>query len=204
MNYKRNKKIGEGWQYTVYDLGTGRVLKIFHSTLRSYWIIFKTIFPFKEDSLGDIISFSKGMKIQALLSFKVLESKKIPLEWIGMPKFINDLDFEQDKVTPLSDVLSSSTVQSGKAVIDAFILFNQKLLSFGVIDKSFNITKNFGVNATGDIILIDIGEIFDDPKKIRKQITTKAWSKSYVAGEIKNLELQKYFLDKMEKSFTIK
>lgn len=46
------KKIGAGWQYDVYDLGNGRVLKKFHLPIKSYWVILKAIFPFKEDSLS--------------------------------------------------------------------------------------------------------------------------------------------------------
>lgn len=75
------KKIGEGWQYSVYDLGNGKVLKKFHSTLRSYWVIFKTIFPFKDDPIWMIPKFSRSMKkthFDHLKSFK----KKI-YQWSG-------------------------------------------------------------------------------------------------------------------------
>lgn len=195
------KKIGEGWQYTVYDLGNERVLKKFHSPIKSYWVIFKAIFPFKGDSLFQIPSFSKGMKRTALASFEILKSKNIPADLICNPKFLNKLDFEQDKVKPLHDIFSVSDTTATKRIIDKFIVFNKKLLEIGIIDKSFNITKNFGLNKIDEIVLIDIGELFDDPEKIKKQLTGHVWDKNYVADCIENEEARIYFIQEMNKCF---
>ena len=98
------KKIGEGWQYGVYDLENGRVLKKFHSFIKSYWVVLKTIFPFRDDPMMMIPDFSRSMKRKALVSFEILKRRQIPPAWIGNPKFLNELDFEQDKVRPLHDV----------------------------------------------------------------------------------------------------
>lgn len=195
------KKIGEGWQYSVYDLGNGRVLKRFHSLWRSYWVILKTTFPFKDDSLTLIPDFSRNMKRKALLSYRILSEKGIPSEWLGNPRFINELDFEQDKVTALHDVFARATTEETKKIIDAFIIFNSKLLELGVIDKSFNITKNYGLNKDGEIVLIDIGELFEDTKSIYEQIKNKAWAKQYVAGCIEDVDARDYFLTEMDKCF---
>ena len=195
------KKIGEGWQYSVYDLNNGRVLKRFHSPIKSYWVILKTIFPFREDSFTKIPEFSRGMKKTALRSFNVLKTKNIPADNIANPHFINELDFEQDKVTPIHDLFSRSDVLSMKNTIDKFIFFNKKLLGLGVIDKSFNITKNYGLNTKDEIVLIDIGELFDSNDAIKKQMIDRAWDKSYVAGCIQNEEVRRYFIEEMDKNF---
>ena len=143
------KKIGEGWQYSVYDLGNGRVLKRFHSFFRSYWVILKTIFPFKDDSIMMIPDFSRSMKRKALISFEILKHRNIPSGWLGNPRFINELDFEQDKAKPLHDVFTDSDTAMIKQIIDKFVVFNRQLMERGVIDKSFNITKNYGLNELG-------------------------------------------------------
>jgi len=195
------KKIGEGWQYTVYDLGNGRVLKKFHSPLKSYWVILKDIFPFQNDSLFEISGFSRGMKVKALESFEILKKKELPSGWLGNPKFINDLDFEQDKAKPLHDAFSQFGVEEAKKIIDKFMEFNKKLLERGVIDKSFNITKNYGLNNEGEIVLIDIGELFDDPKRIKEQCANRAWAKDYVAGHIASDEVREYFIEEMDRNF---
>jgi hypothetical protein len=198
------KKIGNGWQYDVYDLGNGRVLKKFHSPIKSYWVILKAIFPFKEDSLLKVPSFSRGMKRTALLSFEVLKRNNIPNNWTGNPKFLNALDFEQDKVLPIHDAFLNADISFIKNVIDKFVDFNKQLLKSGIIDKSFNITKNYGLNAKGEIILIDIGELFDDSERINKQRKERAWSKSYVAECIKDEEARNYFITEMDKNFGLK
>ncbi|MDD4900749.1 MAG: hypothetical protein PHS62_01385 [Patescibacteria group bacterium] len=197
------KKIGEGWQYSIYDLGNGRVFKKFHSPLKSYWVILKSIFPFRDDSFMMIPNFSKSSKQKALTSFEIIKSGRIPGLWIGNPKFLAGLDYEQDKAIPLHDVFLNSNTELIKSIIDKFIVFNRQLLEIGVIDKSFNITKNYGLDEKGNIVLIDIGEIFDDPERIKKQLSDRAWDKNYVAGCIKNIEAEKYFVRKMDENFCL-
>ncbi|NCA93882.1 MAG: hypothetical protein EOM84_01755 [Sphingobacteriia bacterium] len=195
------KKIGQGWQYTVYDLENGRVLKKFHSWTRAYFVIFREIFPFNNDSFFEIPTFIKDMKRKADVSFEILKKVNLPQEWMANPKFINKYDFEQDKVIPLHDVFDNLDTNEIKNIINQFIELNKKLMSFGVIDKSFNITKNYGLNNKKEIVLIDIGELFDDKDLIDKQIKNRVWEKSYVGGMIKNKEAQEYFINEMDRNF---
>jgi len=195
------KKIGQGWQYSVYDLGNEKVLKKFHSWTKAYIVIFKEIFPFKNDSFFEIPSFIKDMKRKMDDSLRIIKTKNIPNEWMANPRFINRYDFEQDKVMPLHDIFEKLNTEESKEIINQFISFNKKILEIGVIDKSFNITKNYGINTTGDIVLIDIGELYDDLEMIRKQFNDRVWDKSYVAGCIKNIEVQEYFIREMDKNF---
>lgn len=195
------KKIGQGWQYAVYDLENGKVLKKFHSWTRAYFVIFRQIFPFNKDSFFEIPSFVKDLKRKADVSFKILKKINIPPEWMGNPRFINKYDFEQDKVVPLHDAFEDLDTNGIKKIIDQFIEFNLKLLKLGVIDKSFNITKNYGINNEGEIVLIDIGELFDDKELISKQLKDRGWTHSYVGGCIKDKEAQEYFISEMDKNF---
>lgn len=195
------KKIGQGWQYTVYDLENGRVLKKFHSWARACFVIFREIFPFREDSFFEIPYFIKDMKRKADESFNILKRVSIPQEWMANPKFINKYDFEQDKVIPLHDVFDNLDTNEIKNIIDQFIELNKKIMSLGIIDKSFNITKNYGLNNKKEIVLIDIGELFDDKNLIDKQIKNRVWEKSYVGGMIKNKEAKEYFINEMNKNF---
>lgn len=195
------KKIGQGWQYTVYDLENGKVLKKFHSWIRAYFVIFREIFPFDNDSFFEIPSFIKDVKRKADESFEILKRVDAPQEWLANPKFINKYDFEQDKVIPLHDVFDNLDTDEIKKIIDQFIELNKKLMSLGFIDKSFNIIRNYGLNNNGEVVLIDIGELFDKKELIDKQIKNRAWDKSYVSGRIKNREAQEYFINEMNKNF---
>ena len=62
------KKIGQGWQYTTYDLENGRVLKKFHSWSKAYCVMLRDIFPFNNDSLFEIPSFIKDVKFEVRTS----------------------------------------------------------------------------------------------------------------------------------------
>lgn len=197
------KKIGQGWQYTTYDLKNGRVLKKFHSWPKAYWLILKEIFPFKNDSFFEIPSFIKDVKRKADESFEILKRINIPQEWMANPRFINKYDFEQDKVQPLHEVFENLDTNNIKKIIDQFIEFNLKLLNLGVIDKGFNITKNYGIDNEGQIVLIDIGELFDDKELIKKQLIERGWTHSYVGGCIKNKEAQEYFISEMDRNFNL-
>ncbi len=195
------KKIGQGWQYTVYDLENGKVLKKFHSWIRAYFVIFREIFPFNNDSFFEIPSFIKEVKRKADESFEILKRVNVPQEWLANPKFINKYDFEQDKVIPLHDVFKNLDTDEIKKIIDQFIELNKKLMSLNFIDKSFNITRNYGINNNGEVVLIDIGELFDKKELIDKQIKNRVWDKSYVAGRIENMEAREYFINEMNKNF---
>src|SRR5579863_8707903 len=138
------KKLGQGWQYTTYDLENGRVLKKFHSLIKSYWVLSRDMFPFNSDPLWELPGFSRNSKEKALASLEILKKGIIPSEWIGNPKFLNGLDYEQDKARPLHDVFLNLDTGAIKSLIDEFITFNKKLLDKGIIDKGFNITKNYG------------------------------------------------------------
>jgi len=198
------KKIGEGWQYSVYDLGNGRVFKKFHSTAKSYWVTLKSVFPFRDDPITEVPSFVRSAKTKALASFETLKNINVPASWLGNPKFLDGLNYEQDLALPLHNIFDNSDTTSIKIIIDKFIVFNKRLLSeHGIIDKSFNITKNFGLDTQGNIILIDLGEIFDNPERIKKQFMDRAWDKKYVAGEIKNKEAREYFIKKMDETFCL-
>lgn len=101
-------------------------------------------------------------------------------------------------------MFADSDTASIKAIIDQFIILNKQLLGLGIIDKSFNITKNYGLNEKGDIILIDIGELFDNPERVKKQLIDRAWDRNYVSGCIKDKEAQEYFIKKMDENFGLK
>lgn len=198
------KKIGQGWQYTVYDNSNERVLKKFNSKLLASWIIFKKNFPFNEYPFWKTPAFVESAKHKALHSFEILKNKNIPQELIGNPVFLNRLDYEQDKVTPLHEIFKTHSIEDSKKAVDMFITFNQKLLQHGIIDKYFNISKNFGLNKEGKMILMDIGEIIDYEKEILKLQKMRIWEESFIIKEIKNEDIQKYFLEQMNCYFNVK
>ncbi len=119
---------------------------------------------------------------------------------LGHPTMRNELDYEQDKVTPLRHYLERATLKEGKQIIDDFIKCNQTLIQHSVIDRNFMITDNFAMNADGKIVLMDLGELYFDAKKIRDHITQRPWATFDVVSSLPR-HLRVFFVEKMDATF---
>jgi uncharacterized protein YwlG (UPF0340 family) len=102
------KIISCGWQYIVYDIGNERVRKVKHNKLTQTIFIFIQLIPHKTP----IHIFTK-LKEHIIRVNKMEKSSNeyiksilniIPKEIIGNPVFINDTDYEQDKVSMIEHI----------------------------------------------------------------------------------------------------
>ena len=184
------KKLGQGFQYTTYDLGNGRVFKKYNSKLTHY------IHVFIKDRIWNLTKYYRGCRIKALQSIQIIPKTSLEPWMLGNPKIINELDYEQDKLIPLHTIFASTDEKGGRNIIDSFIDFNILLIKNKVIDKSFNITKNFGLDNKNRIVLMDLGELYTDKEKIQEQIKNRVWEKPYVLNYIPH-KLRLYFTHKM-------
>ena len=196
------KVLGRGWQYTTYDLGNGRVLKKYNGRLSGYRFILWEIFPFTGDKPWQIPGFYRGCKETALDSMKKIPTTSVEPWMMGNPKVLNTLDYEQDMMTPLHDLLDSAGVDKAKKIVDDFVALNKILVEKGLIDKSFNITKNFGTDAEGRVILMDLGELYSSQAAIDIQRRERAWAKHYVVDPIKDAVVRAYFIEQMDLAFS--
>ncbi len=191
------KFIGRGWQYAVYDIGNDRVLKRYNTRLEGYLIMLRQCFPYLRNPIWKIPGYYNGCRNTAFDSIKKIKETKFDLAIFGNPKILNGLDYEQDRVIPLHTYFESLTIEQGRLTIDKFIEFNQVLISIKLMDKSFLIGKNYGINTNGDIILTDIGELYSSDQSIRKQIEKRAWAVNYVTSTIP-FQFREYFVEQMD------
>lgn len=194
------KFIGRGWQYTVYDAGNERVLKRYNTKLQAYSIMLRQCFPYIRNPLWKIPGYHRGCRNTAIDSLRKIRDTRLDLSIFGNPKILGELDYEQDKVIPLQEYFEGLNIEEGKHLIGEFIKFNDMLVKNRLIDKSFLIGKNYGMNADGDIILTDIGELFSDEARIRDQIAKKPWDIAYVTSTIPK-RFREYFVQEMNKHF---
>lgn len=162
----------------------------------------KECFPFKNDKIWEIPGFYKGCRETALDSIKKISQPVLEGWMMGNPKILNTLDYEQDKLTPLHDFFLTAGPEEGRAAIDAFVEFNKILVQKSLIDKSFNIAKNFAFDQQKRIVLMDLGELYSSTAAINKQIKNRAWAKHYVVNPLPP-ELRDYFVAKMDIVFSI-
>lgn len=200
------KKLGAGWQYTVYDLGNGRVLKKYNAWPTSLRIIVRDLssrllnpdlFMSELRKFPKIPQYISNLRIKAIASIETLNRLSLPPAWFANPRFLDGLDYEQDKVTPLHVLFEQQSIEVSKQVIDKFVVFNQRLLAHGIADKFFNCAYNFGLNAEGEVVLMDIGELITDVERIRQQIESRCWAVGYPSKFIQNKELRTYFNERM-------
>jgi hypothetical protein len=192
------KILGRGWQYTAYDLENGRVLKRRNSKMTAYIEMLKSCFPYTKNPIWKFTDYYKAGTNEAKSSLNKILVSNLDKKLFGNPLILeNGIDYEQDKIMPIRTYFRNNNNEENRKVVDAFIEFNKLLIQNNLIDKSFAIAKNFGLNEMGEIVLCDIGELWSSPENIREQIEKKVWRYGYVLKTLPNKELREYFVDQM-------
>lgn len=195
------KVLGRGWQYTTYDLGNGRVLKKYNSLIVAYWVIFFDYLEYLGFSIWKIPAYHRWCKGVARDSMQKISNNTLEPWMMGNPKVLNGLDYEQDKLKPLHDELKNVGTEAGMRLVDDFIVFNKILVERSLIDKNFNIGKNFGLDMEERIVLMDLGELYSDRAAIEGQQRDRPWRNMYVADTVPDEKVRQYYLDQMDKAF---
>jgi hypothetical protein len=195
------KLLGRGWQYSVYDLGNGRVIKKHNSRLTAYLVMLKACFPYIKHPIWKFSEYYQSIYNNAVDSMRKIQATHLNMKLFGNPKILeNGYEYEQDISRSIDLYVANINLEEGKKIIDKFIQLNHLLVENNLIDKSFNMGRNFGVNQNGEVILIDLGELYSNPDNIKKQISKKMWRESYVLNAVPK-KLQAYFLEQMDKNF---
>lgn len=194
------KLIGKGWQYSVYDIGNGRVLKKSNSTIGAFFIMLYDSFPYIHHPLWDMPRLRREAKDAALSSISNIKNKKLDAWMLANPIVNDDLSYEQDMVIPLRAQLERSSEEEGKKIIDDFVDFSVRLVKQSCIDKRFDIGNNFGIDANGRIVLIDLGELCCDIESVENQIQLRAWDSCSVLSGVPR-RFRSYFVKAMDETF---
>ena len=200
------KKIGEGIQYNVYDIGNDRVLKIetsflqkifrFHKIAPKYSIFLHLVHNIKT-TIGAGKMTSNSIKYLSKNSFS------IDLALVGNPVIKDGNNYEQDFVLPLGKELQSTVFSKQKELINQYI---DNILSgwdYGFSDTVFNFMINAGVTTEGKVILTDLGELCWDKEEVKRLIESKHWEKRSSFNKLENIELKDYIREQFNNNITI-
>lgn len=202
----RMKKIGQGWQYSVYDLGNGRVRKVKPFVAAQYHFI-RSSNKRKGRPYSFFIVVSAMQEVhQRALKANAYIRKILPVsggEMFGNPTFLNDLEYEQDKVVNLGEFFSGCSTADGKQVIDGYITLIQRMWSFGCSDMMFNFIDNSGIDHKGRIVEIDFGELRLSKADVSRDIREKRWLQVSPYERFPKGELKDYYRASMNSSLTI-
>ena len=191
------KFLGRGWQYSVYDIGNGRVMKKYNTWLEAYIVMLKDAFAHLRPP---VVCFSKYYyEGRALAQSSLKKLSELPLEqWMfGNPKIVGMYEYEQDFAESLATHLKRISDAERKQAIDKFAEFAKLLLTHSIVEKNFNIGDNFGLNNQKQVILIDIGEILFGKEEILEQIKKRVWAAPDVLSRIPE-SLRSYFVARMD------
>jgi len=195
MNY-----LGEGWQCIVYDLENGRVLKKHRSFFSQFFKVWKAA-GVKEVFKGEVWRSNRDYKN----SLKLLQGLKACQEFdpnmFGNVTIIN-LDYTQDKVIPLGEILDRTTLEGSKELLQQYVQLVKYLWKFGIHEKSMKFRTAIGVSSDGTLIVIDFGEVTTDKKVVLSSITTKHWLRASSYKKTVNEELKLYYAELMEQAIT--
>ncbi|MEO5645858.1 MAG: hypothetical protein ABIO57_00555 [Candidatus Paceibacterota bacterium] len=191
------KKIGEGYFYIVYDLGNGRVIK----KRKSDWHFFIHIMQSSGFSLSEYAKAIKNayaMPLAYKKLFSILDNHSI----IGNPTFLNDIEYEQDKVELLVHTLNKKTEKEQEKIIEDYIAQIIYLWTVGCHESIFNLTVNNGLNEKGEIVMLDFNEITFDKKAVYSDIDNKVWLKRWSFSQLSPV-MKKFYAQRMEEEITI-
>lgn len=197
------KVLGRGWQYTAYDLGNGRVLKKYNSTPLAYLIIFLAFLRWGNPKPWNVPKRHRQCREDAKKSLAKVREGILEPWMMGNPKILEGLNYEQDKLQPLHKVLGQIPVFEGKKLIDNFVAFNSMLLEKKLIDKSFKIGVNFGLDVQDRVVLMDIGELYSNEQAIEERRKKRVWDSPYLVRAIPNKELREYYIKQMDTHFSL-
>jgi hypothetical protein len=196
------KKIGMGWQSSVYEKDEHTVVKTKSSRFSQFWRILLTAGPLAIVK-GEMRRAHADLEKSLQIAEKTLSHKGFDPSHFGNPIIDTATQsYTQDKVVPLSSAIKNASVEEQKEYYRQYIELVRYLWKFGVHERIFNFALNTGINAQGKIILIDLGELTADKEKALDDIATKRWLRASSYLLIWNKELKKYYRELMEKELT--
>lgn len=199
------QKIGQGWQYVVYDLGNGRVLKKKYSNFSKFFFIrTKQIAKGQPYSMAEIIRSIYRVNKKALQSIQYfkINQRSLDFKLIANPKFLNGINYEQDKITSLSELFKSCSISEGKELFNKYTKFIHSTWRYGFSDTIFNFLGNNGIDENGLMVQSDFGELAFSKKEVKKLIENKKWLNTSCFHTFPEGELKAYFKMLMEKEIT--
>lgn len=194
------KYLGEGYYYKVYELGSNRVYK----KLQPYWFSFKKIFNYTRKNGKPVSETIIGAHRARLRETKNLKSilkklKRIPQEIFAYPVFVKGLNYSQDKVTIVADILNKNNFDTNKKIIDQYIAFQKILWSHQMHDKTYKFQQNYGLNKNGQLVCIDFGEFVYTKEEALKSINGQKWLARATYKNWADKELKNYYTESMKK-----
>lgn len=193
-------KIGGGVQYTVYDLGNGRVFKRPTTFWESYRRVLAWRLPFHKTAIWSAHRDVRRIKSYAERSLENIRAllPEISRE-LGNPVIYSDHSYEQDIAVVVDDYFRDHSFGENKELIDRYVGLLFRFWEFGFSEWPFKMCFNYGVDRSGALILIDLGELYFDKQKAVQRIAKRHWERAIIPDRA----LDGYYRDVMDLAMTV-
>ena len=195
--------IGRGAQYSVYDIGDSRVLKVLNSLDESI-----AFFRHREAEEENAVADGTQVRDTAIRSVPhILRlSARYPIlsDALGCPRAAPALGYTQEKVLPLSDVFEKATPEEMCRLIDGFIDCYLLCWQYGVYDYLMNLLGNNGLDANGRVVQIDFGECALRTSTVSDAVFSPDWGfNSHHLGPHVPDDINEYFVRNLNQRATV-
>lgn len=192
-------RVGEGIQYTAYDLGNGRIFKRPTTFLECGRRMLAWRYPFIELPIWTIPRDILRAKRDARTSLAGLRPllPDLSLE-LGNPAINDDLSYEQDRAVAVGDYFRTHSLTQNKRAVDQYIVLLFRFWEYGFNDRPFKLPLNFGVTDDDRIILLDLGELYFEKEKALLRIHARLWEKVFIPDPA----LKAYYCKAMDRAMT--
>lgn len=196
---ERGWLIGIGGQYTVHDLGNGRVVKIPNSMDGSRRFIggwgphvlkMKRHYPLGETAIY------RGICIPHVLRL----AKRYPAlsATLAHPRAMPGGCFSQDKVQIFFDLIPQASPDEIRGYLDGYADVCQLCWRYGIHDYILFFVVNNGIDAEGKTVCVDFGEVAFDRFLVDMQTEKRGWeTKDVLLQEFLPPEYHGYYFQAM-------
>lgn len=195
--------LGEGAQFKVFDLGNGRVKKVPQNEAGSI----KAISVWHKGSETEIAEYARYMQLLRERGNEhvagVIRDVPEASGFFGNPVFETDGSVTQDKLSLLGAHIDESTSEGARTLLRKYIDGIKKSWDYGCYDWVFNLCTNTGVDAQGEVVMMDFGEMGLDKSAAAQLIHDKPWENSYDTMHRLSAENRDYFIRKASEGLTV-
>jgi len=126
----------------------------------------------------------------------------LPADMFGNPMIERNGWVFQRKLTPLSELLKTSTDDRIRNLIDAFVSCNQACVRRGALGIFFSLPVDFALDQRGSIVIMGLGGITFDRQFASRELKLKPWERD-ASGSYRLPEtVRPYFFSRLEETFT--
>ena len=178
---ERGMLIGIGGQFTVHDIGNGRVMKIPNSMDGTRRFVggwgphvgkMKRHIPLKETASHRDSCVPHVLRLAA--RYSALSDA------LARPRAMPGQCFTQDRVRPLRDLIPTAAPGEIRSYLDGYADVCQLCWRYGIHDYIFFFAGNNAIDAQDRAVLLDFGEVAFDTTLVAKFVEGREWERKDV------------------------